>query len=29
MIEEAERGLWDSRIVQEFFAMPALSQEAA
>jgi putative two-component system response regulator len=29
MIQEAERGLWDRRIVQEFFAMPDLRQEAA
>ena len=29
MILEAERGLWDPRIVQAFFAMPKLRQEAA
>jgi hypothetical protein len=29
MIQEAERGLWERRIVQEFFAMPDLRQEAA
>jgi putative two-component system response regulator len=29
MMQEAERGLWDPRIVQEFFAMPNLREEAA
>ena len=29
MILEAERGLWDPRIVQAFFAMPTLRQEEA
>jgi putative two-component system response regulator len=29
MMQEAERGLWDRRIVREFFAMPDLSQAAA
>jgi hypothetical protein len=29
MMQEAERGLWDRRIVQKFFAMPDLSREAA
>jgi putative two-component system response regulator len=29
MVQEAERGLWDRRIVQKFFAMPDLKQEAA
>jgi putative two-component system response regulator len=29
MVQEAERGLWDPRIVEQFFAMPELGQEAA
>ena len=29
MMQEAELGLWDQRIVQEFFAIPDLRQEAA